>query len=265
VDPFVALMRRYSIDYTASHDFDAVESVMAPSYVAHTCGLHLRRDPDYRPAAAALFRAFPGLGFSVHEIVTNGDRLAMRFSEHGMAVDGGRMACWRGFGLYRWDGDRVTECFVEQDLFSRRRQLKSGTPDALEAPHIDPWASTVPVASDPNAEAVVAAWLPAGDLAAAQSGWVDVSALQRFAPCIAPSAVVVNDLFSAGPQVAFHADLHGAYVGGCLDRDDPFVGRPASIAVVGVASVRGGAVAEVRAVTDRFGLRSRLLGAALVR
>ena len=35
MDPFVALMRTYCIDYTNSHDLSVCDSIMEPDYVVH--------------------------------------------------------------------------------------------------------------------------------------------------------------------------------------------------------------------------------------
>ena len=100
---FVALMRRYCLDYTNRHDVTQVPGIMEPNYTLRM-GQHelAGRDTHYVPAASAQFKQFPGLGLTVHEIFSNGERLAMRFSEHGQSVKhGGRAAAWSGLGLYR--------------------------------------------------------------------------------------------------------------------------------------------------------------------
>ena len=44
MEPFVALMRRYCIDYTNSHDQSVCDEIMHPDYVVHISGLDLPRD-----------------------------------------------------------------------------------------------------------------------------------------------------------------------------------------------------------------------------
>jgi predicted ester cyclase len=162
---FVALMRRYCIDYTARHDLSVCDDIMVPGYTLHMGVHHLAgRDDAYKPAAAAQFRQFPGLCLTVNEIICSGDRLALRFTEHGASIrhDGAR-AAWGGVGLYRWDGQRLLENHVEQDYFGRRRQLAGDGPDPVEAPAVAPW-DTRSVRADLAAEAVVRDWLAAGRL-----------------------------------------------------------------------------------------------------
>lgn len=188
MDPFVALMRRYCIDYTCSHDLSVCDEIMRSDYVVHIAGYDLVRDASYKPAVERVFARFPALTLTVHELLTNGEQLAMRFSEHGVApADGGHAAAWGGIALYRWDGERLAECFVEQDFAAQEAQLASGVCEPLEPPHVDPWLGTTPAPRDTDAEAVVRAWLPAD--------------------------ATVNALFSAGEQVAFHVTATTSHAG----------------------------------------------------
>jgi hypothetical protein len=261
--PFVALMRRYCIDYTNVHDQRVCDDIMAPEYVVHISGFDLPRDALYKPAVTRVFARFPGLQLQVHEFVTNGERLAMRFSEHGAAVDaGGRLAAWGGIGLYRWNGKQLLENFVEQDFLAQEQQLASGVPAPLEPPHLDPWLATRAEPANAANERLVRAWLARGDLTAAAEVVLDGS---WYAAGGAPTAlgleldaVDVNDLFSAGARVAFHATLRGRYRGGLPDEDAAWLGRATALRAVGFARVEGGAVQAVRAITDRQGARNAL-------
>ena len=258
MDPFVALMRAYCIDYTNSHDLSVCDSIMEPDYTVRICGMTLERDAAYKPSVQEVFRRFAALGLVVHELVTNGRRLVMRFSEHG-AASSGALACWSGIGLYDWNGDKLTSCRVEQDFWSQRRQLSGGPPDDLEPPHLDPWLTAAARPPDPTAEEVVRTWLGRGELAAAAGGRIDEGPLEAHRPVVAAEAVEVHDLFSAGDRVAFHATLRGTYAGGLDGIDD--TGRPASIEVAGLATVDGGRLADLHAVTDRLGTSAALRAA----
>jgi hypothetical protein len=246
MEPFVALMRRYVNDYTNRHDVSVCAEIMAPDYTLRM-GPHVLagRDEHYIPASRKQFAQFPGLCLTVHEIVTDGDRLAMRFSEHGRSVHhDGRAAVWGGLGLYRWDGAVLVENYVEQDYLARRRQLATGVPATVEPPALAPW-DTEAVAADPEAEAVVRAWLddPGG---VTVDGDADALLAQ-------PSAQV-DDLFSAGPHVAFRVTRTGTYAGGLEEVDAAVVGSPATLHLVGLVSVADGRVGGGRIVVDRLGL-----------
>lgn len=258
MEPFVALMRRYCIDYTARHDLTVCDDIMVPEYTLHMGGhLVAGRDEAYKPAAAAQFRQFPGLCLTVNEIICSGARLALRFSEHGASrLHGGAQASWGGIGLYRWDGQRLTENFVEQDYFSRRHQLSDGMPEPAESPAIAPW-DTPAAAPAPEAEEAVRAWLIAGDITG-----VTVDDGREAHRIVAAEHTEIDDLFSAGNKVAFHAVQYGSLAG-----DDPaFPLEAAAVAgeeqvslhIAGIVTVAGGQVVAGRVIRDRHGLARRL-------
>lgn len=262
MEPFVALMRKYCIDYTNSHDQSVCDEIMHPDYVVHISGADLPRDSAYKPAARRVFDRFPGLALVVHEFVTNGERLAMRFSEHGCCpAAGGNGAVWGGIGLYRWDGTQLLENYVEQDFLAQKRQLESGQVAPLEPPHVDPWTSTVAEPSNPTAEEIARDWLLKGDLRAAREVTIDSSWYGELAPSpIDIESVVVNDLFSAGDRVAFHISQMGSYRAGWPGIDEALLGKTTTMSCAGFATVEGGAVTHVWAITDQLGARATLRG-----
>lgn len=255
MEPFVALMRKYCIDYTNSHDQSICDEIMHPDYVVHIAQADLPRDLLYKPAVKGVFERFPGLGLVVHEFVTNGDRLAMRFSEHGLSpTEGGRYAAWGGIGVYRWNGEQLLENFVEQDFAAQQAQLSGTVPSApLETPHLDPWVGTTAEAANPKVEQVGREWLERGDLRGASEVTIDSSWYEDLAPSpIEVESVVVNDIFSAGSRVAFHISQTGRYVGGLPGVEDSHIGKAARLDCAGFASVEDGQVRSVRVITDRL-------------
>ncbi len=264
MEPFVALMRRYCIDYTNSHDQSICDEIMHEDYVVHISGRDLRRDAAYKPAVRQVYERFPGLGLLVHEFVTNGDRLAMRFSEHGCAADaGGNGAVWGGIGLYRWDGERLLENFVEEDFLSQQVQLDSGDVAPLEPPHVDPWVATKSEPTNVDAEAAVRSWLTKGELRAEASTVVDSNWADSPPPVsIDVKGVEINDLFSAGDRVAFHVSQRGLYRGGLFGVDDSLIGVAVTLHCAGIATVEGDRVVDLQVITDRNGARAELISSA---
>jgi hypothetical protein len=239
---------------------------MEPDYVVHISGAHLKRSTSYSRSVTALFDVAPGLGLVVHEFVLNGDRLCMHFSEHGAmpSPDGPKLACWRGIGLYKWNGTRLTENYVEQDYFALRAQLASDTPHPLTPPHLDPWVTTEPIAPNADAEALVRAWVGKGDLGAAGRVHVDDGRTGvAYESVLDVSEVTFSDLFSAGNTVPFHATFRGAYRGGLGNDLAAHVGSPASISIAGIARVVDGTIASVDAVTTRLRTVGELTGSPI--
>jgi hypothetical protein len=73
MEPYLALMRRYCIDYTTVHDVSVCDDIMREDYTVTVSGRTLQM-PDYRAAVAGAFRWFPTLTLTVHEMVLSGDR-----------------------------------------------------------------------------------------------------------------------------------------------------------------------------------------------
>ena len=258
---FVALMRRYTFDYTNRQDFTACDTIMVPGYTLHMGTYDLTgRDEHYKPATAKQFAQFPGLCLTINEIVTNGDRLCLRFSEHGASVKhAGARAAWSGIGLYKWDGERLTENFVEQDYYSRREQLASGTPKALEMPALAPW-DTEPLSSNVAAENVVrralenGAWL-GNEQIIFDDAWCGGTP-QRV---LEPTTVRIDDLFSAGDRVAFRITQSGRLLEDfCTEGVNAPAGSDVVLHMTALVTVADGRIVKGNVVRDRLGLYRRL-------
>lgn len=265
MEPFVALMRRYCIDYTSVHDLSVCDDIMADDYAVTISGRTLEMD-DYRGAVTAAFRRYPTLVLTVHELMLSGDRLAMRFSEHGAAADDpDHVAVWPGLSLYRWDGQRLRTCRVEQDFVARDEQTASGLTAPLEPPHPDPWATTRDLAGDTACETAVRRWvdeLTADPVAALRAPGVRVLESTQPTAILADQRLRIDDLFSAGSRVAAAITLSGIYAGGLTGVDDTLIGTPGELPATLIADVGDGRVTGVRMVRDRWGLARRLRTAA---
>jgi hypothetical protein len=257
---FVGLMRRYVINYTNAHDQTQTKFIMEPDY-ALRMGDHFiaGRDGAYAAATRKQLEQFPGLGLTVHEICTSGERLVMRFSEHGASTrHGGATAVWGGIGLYRWNGRRLTANNVEQDYVSRARQLATGQPLSVESPAIAPW-DTVAAGTDPGAVNIVTRWLndsgvdrtPAVLLDDQWAGVPPQKPLEQ-------ESITINDIFSCGAVVAFHATQHGRVIG---EPDSPIAahaGQKAQLHMAGIVHLQNDVVAQGRVIRNRLEFRRSL-------
>jgi predicted ester cyclase len=260
MNKFVALMRRYCNDYTNRQDLTVCDEIMVPDYTLHMGTYDLQgRDESYKPASKKQFEQFPGLCLTVNEIVTNGDRLLMHFTEHGASLrHDSACAAWGGIGLYKWNGEMLTENFVEQDYYSRREQLASGKSHPVAAAAIAPWDTQ---AQSPNldAETTVRDFLETGDLTSiAAIVFDDVWAGRPLQRVIEPTAVQINDLFSAGDKVAFHITQYGLLHDDFTGTDKSLQGREVILHMSGLLTVVNGEIACGRVIRDRLGLYRRL-------
>lgn len=254
-------LRRYCFAYTAAHDPSVCDAIMIEDYALHMGEFEIRgRDDNYKPAALKQYRQFPGLGMSVHDLLVTPERAALHFSEYGRSVLTGTIAAWSGISMYHWDGDRLTDCRVEQDYFARRTQLRSGRPNPILPPAHDPWA--VPIEEpEPNVEQTLREWLAAGGLATLEIGSLDD---ERVAP---PARIVLDrpayeilDCFSGTERAVFHATARGivaAWAGAARD----LLGKPALVYYSGIVRISDGNVTEARVISDRLAVERRIAAA----
>lgn len=233
----IDLVRRWAVDWLAARDPSVCPEILAPGYALRIGGFELGPRDEYVATTLGQLDRFPGLGVTVHELIASGDRVALRFTEHGASVKlDGRVAAWGGVALFEGDGRRLTRCWAEEDYLSRRRQLESATCDPIEPPAPAPW-NVAPLAPDPAAEAVVRDWLERGELGTVDldDGWLGHEVVAEL-----EGTVEADVLFSAGSRVAFHGAQRGP-------------GPPLHLA--GLVRVEDGEVAAGRVVRDRLGLR----------
>jgi hypothetical protein len=243
------LVRRWAVDWLSAHNPDVLPEILAEAYVLHIGSLDIRGVDAYADAVMGQLRQFPGLVLTVHDVLGTRDRAAIRFTEHGASTaDDGRAAAWGGIALFRSEDNRLTATYAQEDYLSRRRQLRSGVADPVEAPHVAPW-DVAAADPDPAAEAVVRAWLAtdAPDLDGRLV--VDDAGLGHQAPPPGRTgALRVDELFSAGSRVAVHATQQVEPEGG---------DHPVEMGLSAILEVADGAVVGGRAVRDRLGATRR--------
>ncbi|CAN5202866.1 hypothetical protein BH09ACT10_BH09ACT10_08450 [soil metagenome] len=208
----LSLVRRWAIDWLASHDPQACDDLLAKDYAAMVGPLVLDGRDAYVEAVMGQLRNYPGLGLTIHQAMSNGTHAAVHFTEHGAALHkNGAEASWTGIALFETANSQIVACWAEEDYASRSRQLASGTPDVVGAPATAPWDG-VETAANPAAEALVREWLAAPSPAngiVRDGGTPDPVDLPYL------GSVDVDALFSSGNTVAFHgrADVEGIPMG----------------------------------------------------
>lgn len=207
----LSLIRRYVTDYINRHDFSVLPQIMVDDYRLLTGGLTISgRDGPYRGAVAKQLAQFPGLMFTPHELLWSGDRIAVRFTEHGASQrDAGARASWPSIAIYTVRLGMLVTCEIEQDYMSRRRQLQTGIPVRVDSPAIAPW-DVQEAEPDAEAEMRVKDWLGTGAFIDDEHVQVDDSrATGRVERILEHSSIHVTALMSGNGKVAFHAAQHG--------------------------------------------------------
>lgn len=258
--PQMAVMRRYVVDFINRHDLDVLPDIMVDDYTLDTSGHVITgRDGPYRSAVAQQLKQFPGLAYTPHELFHTGDEVAIRFTEHGASNrHDGRLAAWPSIAIYSIHDGKLARCAIEQDYFSRRRQLATGEPVAIDHPAVAPW-DTKASTRNPAAEVVAQAWFESQSYLAQADVQVDDSrATGRIDKILQNTACKWLRLLSGGDQVAFHVVMSGkATADFCSDFPER-VGEPVRLHASGLITVRSGKVISGNIIRDRWGLYRQL-------
>src|SRR5690554_5858809 len=163
--------RQYVTGFVNCHDFSILPRIMHSDYRLFTSGMTIAgRDDAYQTAVARQMEQFPGLLFTLHEILVTGSHICVRFTEHGASrLHGDARAAWTSIAIYEVTDGQMASCTIEQDYFSRRRQLSGSQPVPVDPPAIAPWDEAEQLV-DEAAEQVVRDWLDSGE-------WLDCKAV----------------------------------------------------------------------------------------
>jgi predicted ester cyclase len=99
----------------------AIEEVYAPSFVDHVNSMTYRGTAGARQSVALYLELFPDLEFVVDEQVSEGDRVASRWTLHG-THRGRRVELW-GIVISRLEDGQIVEDWAATDSLALVRQL----------------------------------------------------------------------------------------------------------------------------------------------
>ena len=128
-----AVVRRFFEELWNAGDLDAADSLLSPAHVHHI-GERRLDGPEGVKAAVTRFRgAFPDLHFTIEDVVSDGDRVVVRWIATG-THDGpfydvpatGRPTRWSGMDLVRLEGGRIVELWSNADSMTLVEQLTDG-------------------------------------------------------------------------------------------------------------------------------------------
>lgn len=257
----IDLMRRYTYGFVNSHDFTVPREIMSEDYTLHVGPDTLSgRDDRYLPAVRQQMDQFPQLGYSIHELITDGQKTAVLFSEHGRSSrQPDREASWIGMGIYRAADRRLVESWVEQDHYGKRRQLETGTSNPVPRVATDPWTgheAAVPDASK-RVGARVRAWLEATELWPTPDARLDSGFAQGEQPRIRVTATELTAVVAEGNRVGFNAKITGRYEGGLPEYDD-CIGETVETWVGAIGELVDGRVTALRGASNRVAVHRQL-------
>ncbi len=136
-----AVVRR-AFDEIAQGELAVADEIIAPEFVRHDLGANF---PDVagpegvRRLIAALRAAFPDIQTTLEDVISDGDRVVVRFTARGTheghfqgVAPTGRRVAWAGINIYRVANGRIRETWQLADLLGLMQQL-GAVPEAEES------------------------------------------------------------------------------------------------------------------------------------
>lgn len=257
--------RRYVTGFVNRHDFSILPEIMQPDYTLVTSGHEIcGRDGPYRCAVARQMAQFPGLQFTVHELFVSGGSIGILFTEHGASIEHrGATAAWPSIAIYEARDGLLARCTIEQDYYSRRRQLADHAPAVVATPAIAPWDAG-PLAADTEGEALLAKWLGKQTWLTDGSVCVDDSeATGSIEAVLSGGSVTVlksisGRAASGDTKLGFHALQSGVASAGFAQAAGAQPDTAGEMHLSGLVTLRNGRVVSGNIIRDRWGLFRRL-------
>jgi predicted ester cyclase len=115
------IARRALEEVCSGRDLNGIEEVYSPAFVDHVNAMEYRGTDGARRSVALYLALFPDLRFVVEEQVTEGDRVASRWTLHG--THRGRQVKLRGIVISRFEDGKIVEDWAASDTMEIPRQL----------------------------------------------------------------------------------------------------------------------------------------------
>ena len=244
IEPGIGAVRTWAVNWLAGGDRDAAARCLADGYRLRIGAFTLSPRSAYIEATVGQLERYPGLGVTVHDILTDGRGSAVFLSEHGASTrHQGAWAAWRVVAVFEHDNATITRGWAEEDYWARRRQLASGVADPVGAPAPAPWTVTASPA-EPGVEDAVRAWISAGTPGAPGVIRDDADLIQQYEQPASAHAGSVDALVVSGRRAGFHAVLDAVAADGSA----------VSLPVAGLVEVMPDGSLIGHLITDRLGL-----------
>jgi steroid delta-isomerase-like uncharacterized protein len=119
-----ALVRRWIDEVWNKRNMAAIEDFLAPSYVGHASGVPDAKGPEgFRQRHTALSTAFPDFRYTAEDIITEGDKVAVRYTLHGThqgefmgIAPTGKEMTWTGMTILHIANGKIQETWLLTDL-----------------------------------------------------------------------------------------------------------------------------------------------------
>jgi steroid delta-isomerase-like uncharacterized protein len=125
-----AVVRRFIEELWNDGDLAVADELLSPAHVHHIGERRLEGPEGVKDAVTNFRRAFPDLHFAIEEVVSDGDRVVVRWigtgTQEGPFYDlaaTGRVARWSGMDLVHLEDGRIVELWANADSMALFEQL----------------------------------------------------------------------------------------------------------------------------------------------
>jgi steroid delta-isomerase-like uncharacterized protein len=117
-----ATVRRFFDELWNGGELDCADDVLSPTHVHHIGADELVGPDEVKDTVGRFRTAFPDLHFELEDVVSDGDRVVVRWTATGTHVGEfaglaatGRSARWTGIDLVRLEDGRIVELWAAAD------------------------------------------------------------------------------------------------------------------------------------------------------
>jgi predicted ester cyclase len=126
-----ALVRRYVEEFVDRSNFDLSDEIFAPNFVRHDAGPdQVPRVEDLKHFFAMLHSGFPGFQSTIEDLLSEGDKVVLRFTFHGThqgefmgIAPTGKEVTMSGIDILRIAEGKIVEMWNQEDVLGMMQQL----------------------------------------------------------------------------------------------------------------------------------------------
>jgi predicted ester cyclase len=125
------VVRRFLEECLTGKNMGLIDELFSPEYVNNAATPDISPDLDgYKERVGYMIAAFPDLSIEVHDLFSDGDRVAVRLTASGThrgiymgVVPTGERASWTAIAIYRVVDGRIVERWENRDDLGMMRHL----------------------------------------------------------------------------------------------------------------------------------------------
>ena len=124
------ITRRYLEELWNQNNLAVIEEILAPDVVGHVAGRTIRGADVIRQRAQKLREVYSDVRFTVEDQIAEGDKALVRWTFRGVhrgefmgAPATGKEVVATGMNLFRLEGGKIAELWVESDDLGELQQL----------------------------------------------------------------------------------------------------------------------------------------------